>query len=64
MRMGGMIRGRIIPPMQAFELFGQLAARLLMPPKNALKSVPLFGFAFGLPSDPELEPLDRGREIG
>jgi hypothetical protein len=50
--------------MQAFELFGQLAARLLMPPKNALKSVPLFGFAFGFPSDPELEPLDNGREIG
>jgi hypothetical protein len=62
--MGGMIRGRIIPPIQAFEWFGQLAARLSMPPKNALKSVPLFGFAFGFPSDPELPPLEAGRVIG
>jgi hypothetical protein len=62
--MGGMIRGRITPPVRAFELFGQLAARLSMPPKNALKSVPLFGFAFGLPSDPEPAPLDAGRVIG
>jgi hypothetical protein len=59
-----MIRGRIIPPMQAFEWFGQLAARLSMPPKNALKSVPLFGFAFGLPSDPAPPPLEAGRVIG
>jgi hypothetical protein len=59
-----MIRGRITPPVLAFELFGQLAARLSMPPKNALKSVPLFGFAFGLPSDPEPAPLDAGRVIG
>jgi hypothetical protein len=62
--MGGMIRGRIIPPTQAFELFGQLAARLSMPPKNELKSVPLFGFAFGLPSEPELPPLEAGRVMG
>ena len=62
--MGGMIRGRIIPPTQAFEWSGQLAARLSMPPKNALKSVPLFGFAFGLPSEPELPPLEAGRVMG
>jgi hypothetical protein len=62
--MGGMIRVRIIPPTPAFGLFGQLAARLSMPPKNALKSVPLFGFAFGFPSDPDPPPLEVGRVIG